>query len=155
MNGSLRIIPSESISLSASPAERQELEVMHLITRILLHLDWLMYSCSIAACHTQNTNSSSTPLAARNSNVYSIIGTFTRGSNTLGCECVRGRKHLEKESAKRMACNFASLLVSSVPALAIEDFLLLLWEDFFSFKPIVNCACKDRQILLVIEVFRF
>jgi hypothetical protein len=49
---------------------------------------------------------SSTPLRARNSIVYSNIGMFTRGRRTLGFSSVKGRKFFSKLSARRIAWIF-------------------------------------------------
>ena len=63
----------------------------------------------MSACHTQNTNNSSTPFCARNSMVYSNIGTFTKGKRTFGVYHVIGRNVFVKLSASKIACNFCSV----------------------------------------------
>jgi hypothetical protein len=107
-NGSLRITPMESNSRNASPADKHALLVMHLTLIVDGHFELFKYVCSMSACHTQNTNSSSTPFCARNSIVYSNMGTFTSGNRTLGTSHVTGRKVFVKLSASKMACSFCS-----------------------------------------------
>ena len=57
-----------------------------------------MYSTICSACAQQKTNTSSTPLEARNS-MYSIIGTFTRGRSALGRSRVMGAESLREIEA--------------------------------------------------------
>ena len=106
MNGSLRMTPIESNSRKASPAERHAADVIHRTIIVDGHLELFKYACNISACQTQKTNNSSTPFCAKNSIVYSNMGTLTKGKRTLGVSHVTGRNVLVKLSASKIACNF-------------------------------------------------
>ena len=64
-----------------------------------------MYRSTSSACALQKMKISCTPPAARNSIVYSSIGTFASGISTLGIVHVTGRKFFANESASTTACS--------------------------------------------------
>ena len=112
-----------SISRRASPAEKHGPFAISTWSRTVpsrrsRSLSW-MYRLTSSLCEQQKMKISCMPPAARNSHVYSSMGTFTSGMSTLGCWKVTGRKLLANESASTTACILVSCRRSPSTGLGI------------------------------------